>query len=154
MNKKLQIWVSKCNDNINYCHRILTTLMQDFDSLLDDPGMSEPPNSSSVIFNESKPLPDLSQEFISKCQSTIDLLNVPLEGNIKLPLGLIMKLIHRCLHIPYQRVLPSNKDLAEQIPLMFDSALKLLIEMVRVCGSILLPYNKRILSLFKHIYCL
>merc|ERR1712179_773323 len=143
MNKKLQIWVSKCNDNIHYCHRILTTLIQDFDSLLDDPGMSEPPDSSSVTFDKSKPPPELAQEFTSKCQATIDLFNVPLEGSIKLPLGLIMKLIHRCLHIPYQRVLPSNKELAEQLPLMFEIALKLLHEMVRVCGSNLLPYNKR-----------
>jgi len=103
--KKIEEWTNSFLRQSHTAHKILTGLYQDINTG-EDVSLREPTGLTAIGSMDygGEPAPDLARLFIQTCQKLVDSLNSKLDVPVKVPLGITMRLIQRCLSLHFKDI--------------------------------------------------
>ncbi|XP_005107564.1 uncharacterized protein LOC101858891 [Aplysia californica] len=150
--RKNEEWTTNCLQLVYSAHRTLSAMCENVDTG-EDSAPKEPPGLRCTPVSEELAVEQMAAVFMEQCQALTQILSMPMEGLVRLPLGVILKLITRSLNMSYKDVtaLPSLKDLASVLPSLQQSSMEVLCSLILCCNTNLLPQSRLILDLLQRV---
>ncbi|CAG5116654.1 unnamed protein product, partial [Candidula unifasciata] len=92
---------------------------------------------------------EVATDFLQHCQNLICMISEPTNGPVRLPLGLLLDVVSRCLRVAYIDVtaVPSMSELAGILPELHRATLEILSQLVLSCKTSVLPHSRVIIDL-------
>ncbi|CAL1527856.1 unnamed protein product [Lymnaea stagnalis] len=142
-NKKTEEWTNNFNSSVELINHSLSTLYNGIETDEDLTKDSDEQMEGDVT------LQGACETLVHNCQKIGGMMREPTNGMVRLPLGKLLNVVARCLKVSHADVesVPSMTELKELLPVIYQSVLALLAQLIICCKTSLLPKSRFLIDL-------